>query len=110
MKFNISKELNNDKIEDIKNLILKLFRGNELEIDYINIYGKDLVYFNVVGMNDMNITNIIYPFNIKHKSTLGFYDYKTGLTILPVNLTGVYKIKKGACTNKPIRDLFSITR
>jgi len=110
MKFKVSNKLNISNLEDIKSLIIKLFKSNECYIKYVNIYGNDMVFFNVVGMNDLNITNIIYPFNIKHKSTLGFYDYETGITILPVNLKGIYKIKIGTCTNKPIRDLFSIIR
>lgn len=110
MNFKINKNIKVDNISDIKNLIKKLFKGNELLIDYVNIYGDEVIYFNVRGMNGKNITSIIYPFNIKHKSTLGFFDYVTGLTILPVNLKGIYKIKNSNCSNKPIRDLFSITR
>ena len=107
MVINVTKVNNNSiKIRHITMFLNKLFK---------NIHEVDIVKYKtytIIEMRDesgRHITAAKYPYNIKDKSSLGFYYKKYNYTLLPLK-NKKFLLKIGTGTNLPIRDLFSVLR
>jgi len=109
MRFLIdTRERNNFNISTIKRLIISLFKGTDIEELKITLY-KDKFFFYVKDICNRKVTHTRYPYNIKNKSTLGYYCVSVNIMLIPVK-NNSFRGKLGRGTNRPIRGLFDIEK
>ena len=89
-------------ISDVVSFIDILF-GKYDEVVF-DIYKRE-IHFNVYTLNKEMIKTKV-PYNIKHKSYLGYYEHKYNLMIL--RISNMFKVRIGIGTNKPIRYLLDV--
>lgn len=109
MKFTIdTREVNQFDIEVIKRLIVSLFKKIYINEVNITLY-KDEFYFYVTDIGNRKTNRTVYPYNIKNKSTLGYYCSNVNIMLMPIK-NNSFRGRFGIGTNKPIRNLFDIEK
>lgn len=97
--------INRYNMDDVKELLDKLFRKPYYKEYNISVENEVLV-LEVTDDNFNTISKIdVFP-NVKNNRSLGYFDTKVNLCVLPIS-NDRFIIKKGCNKNIPIRPLFA---